>query len=412
MRTVTQVDTAKDLAQARVPIKVCIHVLRKVRNDFRAMRSATALIGAGFSVSIVDIETDRSLPAEENISGVRMKHVVIPSWHTARRFEPWFFVKAIQALILSTLQLLRMKADIYHANELTALPAACIAALLRRKPLIFEIYDLQFPVPETGIGFWRRLGGLLTNIQAVVLPRCAAVIATSPHHVQEIRSRFNIKEVSLVRNVPPYQLVQKNDRLRQHLGLASNVRIALYQGGLQPNRRLDRLIRAARFLGPDIVIALKGKDMLGTQAVLEALIASEGVADRVKFTPFVPYEESLDWAASADIGLILYTPEYSLNVRTLLPNKFFEYLMAGLPVLSSSLGAITDLIESYDVGQVVTSLEPEDIGNAINSMLADQAALDRMHRNALNAAKEFCWERESKQLIRLYHLILAGQDAR
>ena len=77
--------------------------------------------------------------------------------------------------------------------------------------------------------------------------------------------------------------------------------------------------------------------------------------------------------------------------------------MAGLPVLTSPLDAVSEVVTNFDVGRVVYSLAPEDIGAAINTILEDVQALDRMHRNALAAAqKEFCWEQESPQLIHLY----------
>jgi glycosyltransferase involved in cell wall biosynthesis len=197
--------------------------------------------------------------------------------------------------------------------------------------------------------------------------------------------------------------VAKSDRLRQHLGLGPEVRIALYQGNLQHNRGLDRLIRAAAFLEPDIVIVMMGHGPKGIQAKLEALIAREGVSDRVRIIPAVPYEELLDWTSSADIGLIVYSSDYSLNVQMCLPNKLFEYLMAGVPVLTSELEAITEVVKTYDVGQVVSSLAPADVGAAINAILADPQALARMHRNALEAAQEeFHWEKESQRLIHLY----------
>src|SRR5579875_1450696 len=389
------------------PVSVCIHVLRPARSDYRALRSATTLVEAGFSVNIVDVEADTSLPTEESFQGIQIKHLIIPGWYTARGFEPAFFVKALWTFILSVILLLRTKADVYHANDLTALPAACVAALLRHTFLIFEIYDLQFPKPETGVGFWYRCGALLTAFQAMVLPHCEAVIATSPFHIREICNYFKVKKIVLLRNIPPYRLVEKTNRLRESLGLAPETRIVLYQGGLQPGRGLDHLIRAAHFLEKNTVIVIRGKDVLGTEAQLKSLIASEKVTDRVMIIPLVSYEESFTWTASADLGLILHSPGFSLNTRYLLPNKLFEYLMAGLPVLTSPLEAVVEVITMYDVGQVVSSLTPEDIAHAINTMLADPVKLASMRENALRAAREeFNWEKERWQLIQLYESIV------
>src|SRR5206468_2560012 len=155
------------------------------------------------------------------------------------------------------------------------------------------------------------------------------------------------------------------------------------------------------------VIVMMGRAVETTRVQLEDLIVSTGVADRVKIIPPVPYEELLDWTASADIGLTIFQPGYTRSIRFCLPNKLFEYLMAGLPVLSSQLDAIAELLETYDVGQVLPSLAPEDIAAAINAMLSDPAALARMRSNALKAAQQkFHWESEKQILIQFYDAIL------
>src|SRR5437660_1487958 len=75
-------EAVKELA----PVEVCMHMMMRSRNEVRAMRAGAALVEAGFEVSMVDIETERTRPAEEIINGVRMKHMVIPDWFTSRSF--------------------------------------------------------------------------------------------------------------------------------------------------------------------------------------------------------------------------------------------------------------------------------------------------------------------------------------
>jgi glycosyltransferase involved in cell wall biosynthesis len=380
-----------------------MHVVNERHSDVRVMRASTTLAEAGFAVSVVDLVVKRAAPLEENVGNVCMKHLIVPNWHSARRFELWFFIITVKIFILSIFRLIQEHADIYHASELTALPACFIVSRLLRKPLIFEIYDLQFPVPYTGVAFWRRMGPYL---YALLLPHCAEVIVTSPLHAQEIRKRYSVPAITLVRNIPRYQVVKKSDRLRKHLGLSPNTRIAIYQGNISSDRGLDILIHAASFLERDTAIVIMGKAKQATLTHLEALISKEGMTDRVKILPPVPYEELLDWTASADIGLTVLPPDFSLNTQTLLPNKLFEYLMAGLPVLSSELDAVADVIKTYDVGQIVHSHTPSDVGRAINTMLADRTALTRMHQNALHVVQEnLCWEKEKEQLILLYQKV-------
>ncbi len=405
MNTNTLISTTKDTGTASSPIKVCMHVLRNARNDVRAMRAATALKEAGFAVSIIDIESGHAQTVEGHSNGICIKHLVVHSSFSATRFKQWALVKAAQLFLRGTFHLLQTPADIYHASEVTALPACYIAARLRRKPLIFEAYELPLgDLPPSAMSRSRRLLHLLlTMLLAHIIPRCAGIITVSPPIAQVLRERYSISRVSLIRNVPPYRVVPKNDRLRQLLGLNPHARIALYQGYLEPGRSLDILVRAAAFLEPDTVIVMMGKGFGATPSQLKTLIASEGVADRVKIIPAVPYEELLDWAASADVGLIVFSPHYAPNIQMLLPNKLFEYLMAGLPVLASQLDAVAEVIRTHDVGQVLSSLAPADVGAAINGLLADPVALARMRRKALEVAqREFCWEKEKNFLIQFY----------
>ena len=375
------------------------------------MRAATALVKADYTVSVVDIEDEGNHQSEEGIRGVCMKHVMVSHSFLSTRFDKWTLVRLAQLFVRSTLRVMQTPADIYHAHDVSALPACYIAARLHHKPIIYEAHEMPlFERPLSGMGRSRRwLHKLLGVLLAHIEPRCAGIITASPPIVEEIRSRYGVPEVALIRSVPEYRAIPKSDRLRQCLGLKPELRIALYQGYLQPNRGLDRLVRAATFLEQDIVIVMMGKNVGTTLAQLEALIASEGVADRVKILPPVPYGELLDWTASADIGLNVASPDYSLNVRYFLPNKLFEYLMAGLPVLTSPLEAMVDVVKTHDVGQVLSSLAPADIGEAINRMLADPVGLAHQRSNALEAARnDFYWEKESLRLIHLYRSILQG----
>jgi glycosyltransferase involved in cell wall biosynthesis len=396
----------KDTNSAKRPFQVCMHITDAGYPDYRVMREATALVEAGYEVSMVDIIDERERPAEEDIAGVHMKHVFMPSLFISTRFKPWFLVKSAVMIVRGAIRVARTSTDIYHAHDVKGLPACYIAARLHHKPLIFDSHEI--PLDDPNITRWRRLSALAARILTRMLPRCTGVITASPLYAREIHNKFHYHpEITLVRNVPLYQEIPKSDRLRQHLDLSPNVRIALYQGNIQANRSLDQLVYAAPFLDPDIVIVMMGRAVESTRIQLEELIASKGVADRVKIIPAVPYAELLDWTTSADIGLTIFQPGYTRSIRYCLPNKLFEYLMAGLPVLSSQLDAIAELLETYDVGQVLPSLEPSDVGALINAMLADPAALARMHSNALKAARqEFNWENEKQKLFELYEAIL------
>lgn len=391
------------------PVKVCMHILQPARTSVRVLRAATALVRAGMAVSIVDFESGNVCSRTEESGGISTSHVVVPAWSVPTRFKPWFLVKSAHMVIQRTRALLRSDADVYHAHDAPALFACYLAACIRRKPLVFEAYELPWSEPYFSENVYRRvLRAALVRCLSVMIPRCAGVITVSPPLARELRRRYGGKEAVLVRNIPEYRTPISSNRLRHHLGLHDSTRIALFQGNLQPDRALDVLVHAARFLAPDIVIVLLGAGR--SQAALETLIAQEGVGDRVKIIPPVPQAELLDWTASADIGLAIYPEGYSDNVRMFLPHKLFEYIMAGLPVLASPKDAIVEIIREYGVGRIVTSLDPADWGPAISAMLADEETLRAMRRHALEAAqRELRWDIESQQLVALYGRIL-GRD--
>lgn len=400
----------KEQREISRPVKVCMHLLGSLRKDVRGMRAATALVEVGYAVCIIDVEGENvgAQQAGEEIDGVHVKHMRVAEEFIASRFKRWAFVRAVRMFVRSTVMLLRTSADVYHALDLPALPACYVAGWLRRKPVVFEAYELPLdtlPVAQLSLGR-RWLHRLLAPLLRHMLPRCAGVIAVSPPIVQEMRKRYVLSEVTLIRNILGYKEVAKSERLRQLLGLTEDVRIALYQGFLQPDRGLERLVQAAAFLDPNIVIVMMGASAGTTRTELEALIASEGAGDRVKILAPAPYAELLAWTASADIGLIVYTPDFARNVQMMLPNKLFEYLMAGLPVLASSLESVVEIIQTYQVGKILASLAPVDVARTINAMLADQEELARMRQHALQAAQEdLCWEKEKGEVVRLYKKI-------
>jgi glycosyltransferase involved in cell wall biosynthesis len=390
----------------QLPTKICMHVQGPARTDVRVMREATALVEAGFAVEIIDIVSDPSLPLEEEMSGVQVKHIIWPAWSVSTRFKLWFLVKAARMIVQSLVLLIRVQTDIYHAHDEGALPACSIAAWLRRKPLVFDAHELPFE--QRVHKRWPRLQALAKRVIALIVPRCAGVITVSPPIVREITTQYHPKSIALVRNIPAYQYAVKGTRLHQALGLDPQVRVALYQGVLHSSRGLEYIVQAARFLAPGIIIALMGSGSKKTLADLESLIVSEGVIDRVKLLPAVPYGELLTWTASADLGLIVYDPSDSLNVLMCLPNKLFEYVMAGVPVLASQLPAVGEILTTYEVGRIVASLTPQAVGEGINSLLTDEAALALMHENALQAAQqELCWEHERAHLLLLYSRVVA-----
>ncbi len=376
-----------------------MHVVGVARTDQRVLREAKALAGAGYDITIVDIVGNPQAPQEEDFQGIHLRHIIMPSRYQRTRFKPYFLVKVARLTRAATRVMSRIPADVYHAHDSDALLACYAAARQRHKPLVFDAHEIPYSDPHTAR--YRLITRAAVQRLRQILPHCAAVIAVSDPDSVYIQEHYGGPRAAIVRNAPPYlPPVASANHLRERLSLPPTARIALYQGGIQENRGLSRLIHAAKYLPSGNYIVLMGNGP--SVQSLEALIAREGVGERVKLIPSVPYDELQAWTASADLGLIVYPLDYSVNVLYCLPNKLFEFLMAGLPVLCSELPAVSAVLREHDAGHIVASLEPKDVAEAIAELLADAPARERMRRNALDAAHELCWEIEQRRLLDVY----------
>lgn len=84
------------------------------------------------------------------------------------------------------------------------------------------------------------------------------------------------------------------------------------------------------------------------------------------------------------------------------PNKVFECIAAGLPVAASNFPDLKQIVEGHKLGVTLDPASPRDIARAIDYVLSDKDRYEEMRRNALEAAKIFNWENESRKLLALY----------
>jgi glycosyltransferase involved in cell wall biosynthesis len=177
------------------------------------------------------------------------------------------------------------------------------------------------------------------------------------------------------------------DRIRERLALAPERTIALYHGGLMPDRGLDRLIAAVAQPGlesTDLVIMGSGT----MEGRLRELAAASPARERIHFLSPVAPGELLDWVASADVGVMPNQPS-TLNERLSTPNKLFECLTAGTPVVSSDFPERRRIvIDGPDgpLGRVCDPTSPASIAAAIREIVelspGDAAALRERCRRA------------------------------
>lgn len=173
----------------------------------------------------------------------------------------------------------------------------------------------------------------------------------------------------------------------------------LFHGQLHPSRGLESLIDSVAAWTPDRRLLLRG---FGAESYVDSLrqrVRNLGLDERVTFAPAVAQQDVVAYASEADIGV--FTPAtQSRHMLLSLPNKLFEYLMAGLALCVTPGHDREALIRKYDVGAVTASTYAAELAATINSISA--ASLNTWRRNALSAAEDLCWEHEQRKLIAVY----------
>jgi glycosyltransferase involved in cell wall biosynthesis len=139
--------------------------------------------------------------------------------------------------------------------------------------------------------------------------------------------------------------------------------------------------------------------IIGSGDVLDILkqnVKDFGIEDKVIFKGRMPYAEMMAHTQLADLGLTL-DKDTNINYRYSLPNKVFDYIQAGIPVLGSDLVEVKRIVQEFSVGQIVESVEPKAIALAITNMLSSDK-VSEWKANCIKASKELSWDVESEVL--------------
>ncbi len=285
-------------------------------------------------------------------------------------------------------------ADIYLAHDLETLPAALRAARPGGARVVYDSHELFAERAAAGRGgrfAWRAL-------ERRLIGRADAVVTVSESIADELVARYGISRPVVVRNLPsgaPHG--GGPSPLRERLGIDRAARVVLYLGGLQRGRGLEPLVRGAAVLD-GVVLVLMGPGHPGYVEGLREVARSAGAQDRTVFAAPVSAAEVVPWARGADVG-VAPIQNVSLSYYLSLPNKLFDYIAAGLPVVASDFPEIRRVVDEGRLGALCHPDDPADIARAIGWVLDDPARRQRLREAARAAAPGLTWEREAGKLL-------------
>lgn len=374
-------------------MKIANVVLNDFTRDNRVLKISTALVQAGHQVTVVGLHRSHLPRVEAHPSGFGVERV--------RIYVPGFRILGALKWAELTLRiaLKYRKVDVWHCNDAEAFGMGLLAKWFR--PKLKLVYDChEFESERNGKPEW--LSRAVRVMEDRYIHKAEEVIVVSPSIRTAYESRYTsrgMQRISLVRNVPNARVHDSHSHpLRTQLGLPEAAYVAIYQGALTINRGIETLLEVAPMLsGSNIHLVFMGYGMLEPQ-VMEVVQRNPNA----HFQSAVPYNEVLAYTGDADVGLVSVKP-VCLSYLYCLPNKLFESIQAGIPVLVNDLPDCVTLVDEYGIGSQVEDDTPEGWFQALRLAESKSPAWKVQAIHGIRKAQaELNWESESRQLLSIY----------
>ncbi len=359
---------------------ICFVTIDPIEQRRRFVQSVRTAVQAGFDVQVVSIATEKEQTWEFPVT----------------RLQAGFHRGPLKFLLFNfrlAKWLLRHRCETIYARGLWILPAVRIARLFTKARVIYEAHEffaghellLRRPVRRT---VWM-------GIERLSIPIIDHLLTVSEPLAELYRKRYpRLKQVSVIRNLP---LRRSFPTFTSHSDSGSDTPFTLvFHGYFHKGRALPQILQAmAQVRTKTARLMLVGGGPL--EAELRQLVTTLNLGKRVHFHDFIPHEQLVSFLSKADLGLALIQPD-SPNRTYSLPNKFFELVGAGVPVLASTIPTLSAYVQKYDIGRCVNPDNPAEIAAAIDAIAEDAKQLSQWRANCLAAAEELNWEQESEIL--------------
>jgi glycosyltransferase involved in cell wall biosynthesis len=358
---------------------VCVS--NDLSNDQRVHKTCMTLLKCGYWVKEIGRLLPESQPLERTYFTLRKK-----LWF---RKGPQFYAEFNIRLFL---YLMTTKVDLIFANDLDTLPAAYLAAKIRKKRIIYDTHEYFTETPELvnrklTQTIWKR-------IEDHFFPKLTDILTVNSSIAKLYSDKYN-KTVHVSRNIPP-TFAPERLKTRTELGLPLNKHILILQGtGINMERGAEEAVLAMQYMNDTVLLVVGSGDVFPT---LHKIIAKNNLQDKVIFKPKMPFAELRQYTMNSDLGLAI-DKDTNLNYHFSLPNKLFDYIHSGIPVLSSGLIELKQIIDQYDIGYYIQNHDPKHIASVITSVFSNEDRYNKVKRNTVKAKEELCWEKEEKVLI-------------
>lgn len=368
--------------------RVIVSVTNDLVTDQRVHKTCIQLYETGFEVLLVGRKLKNSLQLDRP--------------YTCKRMSLWFTKGALfyaEYNLRLFFFLLVNKTDVYHANDLDTLLANYLASKIKGKVLVYDTHEYYTGVPE--LQNRPAVRKIWEAIEGFIFPKLKYAFTVNKSIADLYRNKYGIP-VHVMRNISSLKQLPKLTKNRTDLGLPADKKIIILQGsGINIQRGSEELLLSMKYVNNALLLIVGSGDVI---TLLEDMCKKENLTEKVKFVSKVPYAELMQYTYNSTIGVTLDKP-VNLNYQLSLPNKLFDYIHGGIPVLASNIKEVASLVNQYSIGVITESHQPEIIANHINEMLQNEEKYLTWKRNLARAQQELSWENEVAELTKLYEQI-------
>ncbi|MGN6533590.1 MAG: glycosyltransferase [Ginsengibacter sp.] len=362
-----------------MPKKIIVSVISDLVTDQRVQKECNTLHKMGFEILLIGRKSKRNFGLKNlPYQTIRLQNLFHkgPLMYLVFNLQIFFYV-------------VFKKADILWSNDLDTLLPNFLISRLKKSKLIYDSHEYftESVYKKSSKNIWEKL-------ERKLFPRLKNVITVNNSIKKIYENKYNV-QVTAIRNVP-YQFERSNTDYVSVL--PANKKNLIIQGmGLNENRGSEEAILMMQHLPDDFHLYFIGNGTILNQ--LKKMVVDLKLQSKITFIDPLPYEQMMLYTMQGFLGLIFEKIDVSDEHLFSLPNKFFDYIHAGIPVLSSEAVEIKGLITKYNIGTYVNNLNPEELAKKVIEISEDKPKYELWKRNMAAASQVLNWESEEKILI-------------
>jgi glycosyltransferase involved in cell wall biosynthesis len=364
--------------------KAIVSVINDLSTDQRVHKHCMLLTDLGYEVLLVGRSKSDSAPLEKRT--YQMYRMTLP-------FErgPLFYASYNIGLFVN---LLLRKTDLLFSNDLDTLLPNFLVSRMRGTSLIYDSHEYFTEVPE--LVNRPLVQNLWKQLESLLLPKLKNSLTVNDSIARLYEKDFG-KKMVVVRNIPSALNESIQSKTRKELNLPLDKKLLILQGsGINVDRGAEEAVEAMCYLEEVLLLIIGSGDIIEE---LKSRVEELSLEKKVVFRDRMSYKDMMAHTKLADLGLTL-DKDTNINYRFSLPNKLFDYVHAGIPVLASNLIEVRKVVEEFEIGEIIESHDPKNLALKINEMLSSNK-LETWKANTTKAQAVLSWENETVALKKM-----------